>query len=673
MTNEGKIIIGVTILTGSSGILNSGTLINTATGTIQIDHSRGRGLVNVKTVTNGGLIRIGATVPPLVGGILNIRTNPSNPLPVFTNLACGVIEVFSQVVNQNGTFTNNSLLTVNTSRSYFKTVVRVNSPGSIAKAYDFTAAGFGGSIVGLNLTADAVFVEDGTAPATDGWAALTNAAQLAGKIALIDRGTCQFGFKCLQAQQAGAIAVIVFNNVGGTVIMAPGDVGNQVTIPCVSLTQADGNAIRMALATSAVNISFNQETESTDPLTNNGVIDYPQGNPIPNVTNNDLVVAPITLCGTVFAPALQIGGINSFTAGSTWYKDPTLTQPGGTYNQASNTFTATNLTPGTTTTLYFTVTDNVNGCPRTGSVAVTLNAASNSFNSTPTVSQVPACAGGSIKVSFTIGSSGVCGVTEGNAFTVEISDASGVFADPARSLGVVNPGINPVSLPQDLPTGSGYRMRIRASNPAQLSSLSAAFTINQSSFASTPSVSLDNKCAGEAVRLSFSVGCAFFSGNTFSAQLSSASGVFAASPVSLGTVSPGALNNVVIPAGTPAGTGYKIRIVSSNPVLTSAVSANFRVKACANREVAPEEAGLRVVVSPNPSPEGRLRISVSGAEGQALRVALFNGTGQGVREQAIERAGEEETLTWDISRQPQGLYLLRVSGGREARTVKILH
>jgi len=68
-----------------------------------------------------------------------------------------------------------------------------------------------------------------------------------------------------------------------------------------------------------------------------------------------------------------------------------------------------------------------------------------------------------------------------------------------------------------------------------------------------------------------------------------------------------------------------------------------------------------------------LRIVVSGAEGQALRVELFNGAGLSLRQQALEKAGEEAVLDWDIARQPQGLYLLRVSGAKEVKTVKILH
>ncbi len=296
------------------------------------------------------------------------------------------------------------------------------------------------------------------------------------------------------------------------------------------------------------------------------------------------------------------------------------------------------------------------------------------FNSTPTVSLTPACAGGNVKVSFTLGTT--CPFPAGNAFTVELSDKNGSFAAPVTLTGTVTPGINTVSIPQNTPTGTSYRVRIvaTAEGSSAYSAVSAPFTVNQPAFSSTPSVSGDNKCAGQSVRLSFTVSnCPFFSGNTFTLELSDATGAnFVSIP---GTVSPGALNNVVIPANTPAGTGYKLRVVSSNPAGTSAASANFKVKTCggSNREVAPEAAGLQVRVSPNPSPEGRLRIAVTGAEGQVLRVVLFNGTGQSVREQGIERASDEQVLEWDLARQPQGLYLLRVSTGRESKTLKVIH
>ena len=58
---------------------------------------------------------------------------------------------------------------------------------------------------------------------TDGCSPLTNAAAVAGNIALIDRGTCGFGVKYANARDAGAIGVIIanssagaFGNMGGT-------------------------------------------------------------------------------------------------------------------------------------------------------------------------------------------------------------------------------------------------------------------------------------------------------------------------------------------------------------------------------------------------------------------------------------------------------------------------
>ena len=70
----------------------------------------------------------------------------------------------------------------------------------------------------------------------------------AGAIAVVDRGGCEFGFKALTAQNAGAIGVIVVNNAPGIpIVMGPGAVGGQVTIPAVHVSQADGATIKAGL------------------------------------------------------------------------------------------------------------------------------------------------------------------------------------------------------------------------------------------------------------------------------------------------------------------------------------------------------------------------------------------------------------------------------------------
>ena len=69
-----------------------------------------------------------------------------------------------------------------------------------------------------------------------------NAAAVAGKIALVSRGTCGFVVKVKNAQNAGAIGVIVADNAPGAVT-AMGGADPTIVIPSVRVTQADGAAI----------------------------------------------------------------------------------------------------------------------------------------------------------------------------------------------------------------------------------------------------------------------------------------------------------------------------------------------------------------------------------------------------------------------------------------------
>lgn len=90
--------------------------------------------------------------------------------------------------------------------------------------------------------------------AADACAALP-AGSLAGKIALIRRGTCGFNVKAIIAQNAGAIGVIIYNNVPGlqniTVAGPPA-----VTIPTVSVSAASGVLINNRLATGPVSLTW---------------------------------------------------------------------------------------------------------------------------------------------------------------------------------------------------------------------------------------------------------------------------------------------------------------------------------------------------------------------------------------------------------------------------------
>src|SRR5262245_52229817 len=127
--------------------------------------------------------------------------------------------------------------------------VDVLSPAAIARTYQFGTAAFGPAIGSPNVTDPVVAAQDAantTGPSTtDGCTAFTNAAAIAGKIALVERGTCGFAVKARNATNAGASAVLIYNNVANEDAAPPGMAddgvnGQFVTIPAASLTRGDG-------------------------------------------------------------------------------------------------------------------------------------------------------------------------------------------------------------------------------------------------------------------------------------------------------------------------------------------------------------------------------------------------------------------------------------------------
>lgn len=75
---------------------------------------------------------------------------------------------------------------------------------------------------------------------------VANRATVYGKIALVSRGTCGFTVKVKNAQDAGAVGVIVADNVVAP-LTGLGGTDATITIPSVRVTQADGAAIAAGL------------------------------------------------------------------------------------------------------------------------------------------------------------------------------------------------------------------------------------------------------------------------------------------------------------------------------------------------------------------------------------------------------------------------------------------
>ena len=130
--------------------------------------------------------------------------------------------------------------------------LRVNSPPGIARNYSIGTATFGPALTSGGVTANVA-----QASPADGCTAI--GAAVSGKIALIDRGPtgspCAFVVKAKNAQDAGAVGVIIADNVSSS--SPPGMSGSDptITIPTVSITLADGNAIKAQLG-SGVNATL---------------------------------------------------------------------------------------------------------------------------------------------------------------------------------------------------------------------------------------------------------------------------------------------------------------------------------------------------------------------------------------------------------------------------------
>ncbi len=136
-----------------------------------------------------------------------------------------------------------------------RTDLMITAPPAIAGIKIFGNAAFGPAPDAQTVSGEIVLVDDEIAPISDGCEGIANGAAIAGKIALIDRGFCPFVDKAANAAAVGAIAVIIANNVVGAPPAMGGDLPG-LTIPVVSITQADGNAIKAQLLNGPVTMTL---------------------------------------------------------------------------------------------------------------------------------------------------------------------------------------------------------------------------------------------------------------------------------------------------------------------------------------------------------------------------------------------------------------------------------
>jgi hypothetical protein len=138
-------------------------------------------------------------------------------------------------------------------------LVTINTPAGLGP-FAVGAAAFGPPIAAPGVTGNVVRAldpADAAGPTTfDACSPITNAAAVAGNIAVVDRGTCGFVVKVKNAQNAGAIAVIVADNAAGAPPAGMSGIDPTITIPSARITLPDGNALKAALAAGTVNATL---------------------------------------------------------------------------------------------------------------------------------------------------------------------------------------------------------------------------------------------------------------------------------------------------------------------------------------------------------------------------------------------------------------------------------
>jgi len=151
---------------------------------------------------------------------------------------------------------------------FAQTVLRINNTTIPGDYEDLGDDGFGPESVGT-VTGDLVAIMDGVAAntETDACEPLTNGDDVSGNVALIDRGSCNFVDKVLNAQMAGAIAAIICNDAaqgsddgrGGIVNMTAPDGSEDPTISSIFLTLEFCDQIKAEMANGTVNVTLTDE------------------------------------------------------------------------------------------------------------------------------------------------------------------------------------------------------------------------------------------------------------------------------------------------------------------------------------------------------------------------------------------------------------------------------
>ena len=193
-------------------------------------------------------------------------------------------------------------------------------------------------------------------------------------------------------------------------------------------------------------------------------------------------------------------------------------------------------------------------------------------------------------------------------------------------------------------------VRSRANNGWSMTNM---ITFPIASTASTPFINVNAitkklMCARDSVNISYDAVGTFNAGNIFKVELSDATGVFSLTPPIIGTYT-GTVSTIVkciLPSHTPDGIYYRVRVSSTNPVVTGATGSDSIV-------IHDRPFAQTVTGDPNVNAGFSYPYSVPSFAGSSWQWLVPAAT--------ISQTGNSASLLWNIVGQPQSIKVVETN------------
>ncbi|MBO3086002.1 M20/M25/M40 family metallo-hydrolase [Cellulomonas fengjieae] len=170
-----------------------------------------------------------------------------------------------------------------------------------ATAYEVDQMAFSPNAPAGGVTADLAAPTDPLGCAPDDWAGV----EVTGRIALVSRGVCPFGDKAVNAEAAGAVGVVIYNNVPDVQLFGTLGAEGLVEVPVAGIRQADGQALATALAAGPVTVTLDLSSHVETVESFNVIAETRQGR------DDNVVMLGAHLDGVEEGPGINDNGTGS--------------------------------------------------------------------------------------------------------------------------------------------------------------------------------------------------------------------------------------------------------------------------------------------------------------------------------------------------------------------------